>query len=47
VADGSRGELTVLVDGLVAAKKNIMFLPAVEQVLAAIREPAAAEESCQ
>jgi hypothetical protein len=43
VADGSRGELTVLVDSQVAAKKNAMFLPAVEQVLAAVREPAPAE----
>jgi hypothetical protein len=36
--DGQRGELTVLVDGRVVAKKGLLFKPSVEKVLAAVRE---------
>jgi hypothetical protein len=35
--DGKRGELTVLVDGRVVAKKWLLFKPPVEKVLAAVR----------
>jgi hypothetical protein len=38
VVDGSRGELTVLVDGRAVAKKGLLFKPSVERVLAAVRE---------
>jgi hypothetical protein len=37
VIDGARGELTVSVDGRVVARKGEP-LPAVEEVLAAVRE---------
>jgi hypothetical protein len=42
VVDGSRGELTVLVDGREVAKKWLLFKPSVEKVVAAVRaaEPA-------
>jgi hypothetical protein len=38
LVDGSRGELTVLVDGREVAKKGILFKPSVEKVLSAVRE---------
>ena len=38
LVDGQRGELTVLVDGRVVAKKGLLFKPSVEKVLAAVRE---------
>jgi hypothetical protein len=38
LVDGSRGELTVLVDGREVAKKGILFKPSVEKVVAAVRE---------
>ena len=38
VVDGSRGELTVLVDGRSVAKKWLLFKPSVEKVLAAVRK---------
>jgi hypothetical protein len=38
VVDGSRGELTVLVDGRVVARKRLVFKPSVEKVLKAVRE---------
>jgi hypothetical protein len=39
---GNRGELTVLVDGKVVARKFLFFKPSVQKVLAAVRktEPA-------
>jgi hypothetical protein len=36
--DGSRGELTVLVDGREVAKKGFFSKPSVEKVLTAVRE---------
>jgi hypothetical protein len=36
VVDGKRGELTVLVDGRVAARKWLRFKPSVAKVLAAV-----------
>jgi hypothetical protein len=36
--DGSRGELTVLLDGRVIARKWLVFKPSVEKVLAALRQ---------
>jgi hypothetical protein len=36
--DGRRGELTVLVDGRVVARKWLFFKPSVEKVLAGVRE---------
>ncbi len=38
LVDGDRGELTVLVDDQVVAKKGLLFKPSVEKVLAAVRE---------
>jgi hypothetical protein len=38
LVDGNRGELTVLVDGKVVAKKGLFFKPSVQKVLAAVRE---------
>jgi hypothetical protein len=38
LVDGDRGELTVLVDGQVVAKKGLLFKPSVEKVLAAVRQ---------
>ena len=38
VTEGKRGELTVLVDGQVAARKWLFFKPPVEKVLRAVRE---------
>ena len=38
VTDGKRDELTVLVDGLVVARKWLFFKPSVEKVLRAVRE---------
>ena len=37
LVDGGRGELTVLVDGRVVAKKWLLFKPSVAKVLAAVR----------
>ena len=37
-ADGKHGELTVLVDGQVVARKWLFFKPSVEKVLRAVRE---------
>jgi hypothetical protein len=37
LVDGNRGELTVLVDGQVVAKKGLLFKPSAEKVLAAVR----------
>jgi hypothetical protein len=38
LVDGSRGELTVLVDGQVVARKGLFSKPSVQKVLAAVRE---------
>ncbi len=40
--DGKRGELTVLADGRVVARKWLLFKPSVEKVLAAVRQAAGA-----
>jgi hypothetical protein len=45
LVDGSRGELTVLVDGRVVARKWLLFKPSVEKVLAALRGAATAQVS--
>jgi hypothetical protein len=45
LVDGDRGELTVLVDGRVVARKGLIFKPSVKKVLAAVREAAAAGAS--
>jgi len=37
-ADGKLGELTVLVDGQVVARKWLFFKPSVQKVLRAVRE---------
>lgn len=37
LVDGNRGELTVLVDGRVVAKKGLLFKPSVEKVLTSVR----------
>jgi hypothetical protein len=42
LVDGDRGELTVLVDGRVVARKGLIFKPSVNKVLAAVREAAPA-----
>lgn len=38
LVDGKRGELTVLVNGRVVAKKGLLFKPSVQKVLTAVRE---------
>jgi hypothetical protein len=38
LVDGRRGELTVLVDGQVVARKWLLFKPSVHKVLRAVRE---------
>ena len=38
VVNGTRGELTVQVDGRTVAKKFLFFKPSVEKVLKAVRE---------
>jgi hypothetical protein len=38
LVDGTRGELTVLVDGQAVAKKGLFLKPSVQKVLAAVRE---------
>jgi hypothetical protein len=38
VVDGGRGELSVLVDDRVVAKKFLFFKPSVEKVVAAVKE---------
>jgi hypothetical protein len=38
VIDGNRGELTVLMDGQVVAKKGLLFKPSAEKVLQAVRQ---------
>jgi hypothetical protein len=43
LVDGNRGELTVLVDGQVVAKKGLFFKPSVQKVLAAVREATSTE----
>ena len=43
LVDGKRGELTVLVDGEVAAKKGLLFKPSVEKVLQAVRQVGSAK----
>jgi hypothetical protein len=43
LVDGNRGELTVLMDGRVVAKKGLIFKPSVESVLKAVREAPPAE----
>jgi len=42
LVNGRRGELTVLVDGRVVAKKGLLFKPSVQKVLAAVRATAPA-----
>ena len=42
LVDGDRGELTVLVDGRVVARKGLVFKPSVRKVLAAVRDAAPA-----
>jgi len=37
LVDGDRGELTVLAEGRVVARKWLLFKPSVEKVLAAVR----------
>ncbi len=43
MVDGNRGELTVLVDGRVVAKRGLLFKPSVAKVLKAVRESTPAE----
>ncbi len=43
LVDGNHGELTVLVDGHVVAKKWLLFKPSVDKVVQAVREAPAAE----
>lgn len=38
LVDGNRGELTVLVDGQVVAKKSLLFRPSVEKIVDAVRQ---------
>jgi hypothetical protein len=38
LVNGKMGELTVLVDGKVAAKKRFIFKPSAQKVLSAVRE---------
>jgi hypothetical protein len=38
LADGKRGEFTVLVDGQAVARKVLIFKPSVEKVVKAVRE---------
>jgi hypothetical protein len=38
LVDGNRGEFTVLVDGQMVTKKRLIFKPAVEKVLQAVRK---------
>jgi hypothetical protein len=45
LADGKRGELTVLVDGRAVARKWLLFKPSVEKMRAAVREAVAAPAS--
>jgi len=45
LVDGNRGELTVLMDGRVVAKKWLFLKPSVQKVLAAVREAAPAGAS--
>jgi hypothetical protein len=46
LVDGKRGELTVLVDGRVVARKWLLFTPSVAKVLAAVRAaPGSAPEA--
>jgi hypothetical protein len=37
LTDGKTGELTVLVDGHVVAKKGLLFKPSVEKVVKSVR----------
>jgi hypothetical protein len=43
LVDGDRGELSVLVDGEIVAKKGLFGKPSVEKVLAAVRKATHAE----
>jgi hypothetical protein len=43
LVDGDHGELTVLVDGQVVAKKWLLFKPSVEKVLQAVRDSPAGD----
>jgi len=45
LVEGNRGELSVLVDGQVVAKKGLFFKPSVQKVLAAVREATPAQAS--
>ncbi len=46
VVDGKGGELTVLVNGQVVAKKSLIFFkPSIEKVLKAVREATPVEAS--
>jgi hypothetical protein len=38
VVDGDRGELSVLADGQMVAKKGLFFMPSTAKVLAAVRQ---------
>ena len=44
LVDGDRGELTVLVDGRVVARKHLLFKPSVPEVLRAVRQASQATE---
>jgi hypothetical protein len=43
LVDGDHGELTVLVDGQVVARKWLLFKPSVEKVVQAVRDAPAVE----
>jgi hypothetical protein len=45
VVNGNRGELKILVDGGVVAKKFLFFKPSVEKVVSAVREVSSAAAS--
>jgi hypothetical protein len=38
LVDGDRGELSVIADGRVVAKKGLFFMPSTAKVLAAVRQ---------
>jgi hypothetical protein len=42
LVNGNRGELTVLLDGQVVARKVLLFKPSVPKVLAAVRQASGA-----
>jgi hypothetical protein len=43
--DGDRGELSVIADGQIVAKKGLFFMPSTAKVLAAVRQAQPAETS--